>query len=463
MASIDGIASGINTTDLISQLMRLERQPQIRLQTERGQLVRMNSLYQEINRNMAAIGTAAKAITGTGGWEAAKATSSHADRVAVTASDSAPAGSLTFTVDRLAAAGSSRSIGTVAGKDTVVVDPGTTPTIYLTKDGTETAVDVGDGKLSTIVANINAAGAGITASAVNVGDTDNDGTSEYRLQLTSTTTGANSDIDVSDTAGGGGADPFATSLGGMTVLTAGANAVLRVGGNGDGTGGYTIERVSNTFSDVLDGVTFTLLRADQATAVTVDVGRDTGAIADRVSKLVDAVNTALKGMAKQQAYDADTKDAGPLMGDSMVRRLRSSLALAATDAVAGNSIGSPGLAGIAVQRDGTLEFDRAEFIEQYEKDPAAVQGLLGSGTGVSGRLEALAASSKVQIDATVKSRSEQLPRIDDRIASWDRRLAVREQALRNQFQAMEKALGQMNSQGQWLAGQLAGLQANTQG
>ena len=453
VASIDGIASGIDTSDLISQLMRLERQPQVRLQTERSRLVRMNSLYNEINRNMAAIGTAAEAITGTSGWDAAKATSSHTDRVAVTASATAGAASLTFTVDQLAKAGSIVSAVTVAGKSAVVVDPVSTPTIYLTKGGVETAVGVGDGKLSTVVANINAAGAGISAAAINVGDTNADGVDEYRLQLTSTTTGASSAITVRDASGGAGADPFTAALGGMGTLVAGANAKLQVGG----VGGYMIERQSNTFSDVLDGVTFTLVKADPAVEVTVGIEQDTGAIADRVSKLVDAVNTTLGSLAKQQAYDADSKSAGPLMGDSMVRRLRSTLVRAATDEVGGNAIGSPGLAGIAIQRDGTLKFDRAEFVAQYEDDPAGIEDLLGAGTGVAGRLVALAASSKEQIDATVEARTDRLPGIDDRIASWDRRLEVREQTLRRQFQAMEKALGQMNSQSQWLAGQLGGL------
>ena len=106
----------------------------------------------------------------------------------------------------------------------------------------------------------------------------------------------------------------------MTTLVSGADAVLRVGGNGDGTGGYSIQRASNTFSDVLEGVTITLTKADPATEVTVGVAADTGAIADRVSKLVDAVNAAVTGMAKQQAYDPDTKTAGPLLGDLLVRR-----------------------------------------------------------------------------------------------------------------------------------------------
>ena len=177
-SSIDGLASGLDTSALISSLMQLERQPQVRLQTERSQMVRMNSYYQEINRQLGAISTAATAITGTGGWDSANASSTDPARVTATASASAPATSLSFTVDQLARAGSSVSAGSVAGADTVVVDPVTTPTIYLTKDGTETAVSVGDGTLSRIVANINAAGAGVTATAVNVGDTDHDGTDD---------------------------------------------------------------------------------------------------------------------------------------------------------------------------------------------------------------------------------------------------------------------------------------------
>lgn len=453
MASIDGLSSGIATGDLINQLMRLERMPQVRLQTERSKVVRVNSLYNEVNRQMAAIATAAKAITGANGWDAAKATSSDTSRVAVTASATAPTASLTFTVERLAQAGAIRSVGTVAGQDAAVVTAGTK--IYLNKGTAETEIDVGDGKLSTVVANINAADAGVTASAVNVGDSNGDGVAEYRLQIVSTTTGAATNITVDDTAGAGGADPFG-ALGGMTSLVTGVDAQLKVGG----TGGYTIDRASNTFSDVLDGVTFTLTKADTATEVTVRVEGDTGALADRVSKLVDAANTALTGMAKQQAYDADSKSAGPLMGDSLVRRLRTDLVRGASDAVAGNGIGSPGLAGVAVQRDGTLKFDRAAFIEQYEKDPAAVQGLLGAGTGVAGRLEALAANAKTQIDATVKARTDRLPAMDGRIASWDRRLEIREQTLRRQFEGMEVALGRMQQQSQWLSGQLAGLPTN---
>ncbi len=36
MAAIDGLSSGLDTTSIIKQLMQLERQPQVRLQTRQS-------------------------------------------------------------------------------------------------------------------------------------------------------------------------------------------------------------------------------------------------------------------------------------------------------------------------------------------------------------------------------------------------------------------------------------------
>ena len=67
--------------------------------------------------------------------------------------------------------------------------------------------------------------------------------------------------------------------------------------------------------------------------------------------------------------------------------------------------------GIEVQRDGTLTFDRSTFLEEYEKDPAGLQALLGA-DGVGGRLESLTAAAKTQVDAGIKARNDQLPRLN---------------------------------------------------
>jgi flagellar hook-associated protein 2 len=47
--------------------------------------------------------------------------------------------------------------------------------------------------------------------------------------------------------------------------------------------------------------------------------------------------------------------------------------------------------------------------------------------------------------------------MQDSIADWDTRLALRQQSLTQQFTAMETALSQLNSQSSWLNGQINAL------
>ena len=58
-----------------------------------------------------------------------------------------------------------------------------------------------------------------------------------------------------------------------------------------------------------------------------------------------------------------------------------------------------------------------------------------------------------RIDASASLISD----LTDQMASIDQRLSLREAALRQQFTSLETALSQIQSQGQWLTGQLAQL------
>src|SRR5207302_6025004 len=102
MTSVDGLVSGLNTSDIISKLMQIERQPQDAL---RSQLALLNSriaAYQSVNTKVAAVSTAATALSTTSGWNVFAATSSAPTAVTATATTAANVGSLSFTVDKLA-------------------------------------------------------------------------------------------------------------------------------------------------------------------------------------------------------------------------------------------------------------------------------------------------------------------------------------------------------------------------
>ena len=89
LTTVDGLVSGMNTTQVISQLMQLAAQPQTNLKTEVSKENAVISAYQSVNAKMAALKTAAEAFTPPSAltptnptWQSVKATSSSSARPA---------------------------------------------------------------------------------------------------------------------------------------------------------------------------------------------------------------------------------------------------------------------------------------------------------------------------------------------------------------------------------------------
>src|SRR5438045_8074911 len=114
MTSVDGLVSGLNTSDIINKLMQIERQPQDALRRQLALLNSRISAYQSINTKMAAVSTATSALSTLSGWNVFAATSSNSAAVTATATTAANVGSLSFTVDKLATAGALVSSGTLS-------------------------------------------------------------------------------------------------------------------------------------------------------------------------------------------------------------------------------------------------------------------------------------------------------------------------------------------------------------
>jgi flagellar hook-associated protein 2 len=241
------------------------------------------------------------------------------------------------------------------------------------RTGTVTAnnVSVGDGSLASVVQNINSAQAGVTATAVQVGQ------NMYRLQINSNSTGALSGPNLAESE-------FSASVGSLVELTAATDAKITVG---TGAGAYEVTSANNSVTGVLPGVTLQL-KSLSASPVTVTVNRDVGGLAAKVKALIDAANKVQASVDLATAYDADQKKASPLTGDPTTRRLMSDITRALTDAVPFGNPGSPGLAGVSIDKDGKYTFDQAKFTAAFNADPDGViraftQGGTASDTGVS--------------------------------------------------------------------------------
>ena len=454
-SSVSGLASGLDTTSIISQLMDIEKQPQKLLSTKLSTAQVKASAYRAINTSFAALQTAAQKVTAASTWASTKATSSSTT-VTATAGATAQTGSLSFTVKQLATA---HSIVSAKSWTTTTEDTGLGTSMTLSTSATAITLDTdGDGKttLTEAVAAINASGtAGVKAAAVNTG-------SGYKLQLTSAATGLAKAFT---------ATPSGSSAPSFTITTQGQDATLTVGT----TSTYEVTSASNTFDQVLSGTSFTVSQA--GASATITVANDPSAVTTAVKGLVDAANAALTqivGYTTASANDDDTD--GILAGDYSMKQLKNDVLSAISSAIGGKSAAS---AGLEVDRYGAITFDSAKFSAALTADPASIQalfqGAVGLGTdnvagtiddtvatdGLGARLQQLASAATDKVNGSLvvlaTGQDDRASDLKDQIAAWDIRLTKREETLTAQFTAMESALSTLNNQASWLTSQLKSL------
>jgi flagellar hook-associated protein 2 len=234
--------------------------------------------------------------------------------------------------------------------------------------GTMTAqnVSVGDGSLASVVAGINQADAGVTATALQVG------THEYALEVTSDGTGTAGAATVDTQAFAG------SSLGALQTTTAAQDAIVSIGG----TGGFQVTSATNTVTGLLPGVSVNLAQVS-STPVTITVAPDGSQVVSQVSALVSAANQVLSTISTDTAYDQQTNTAAPLNGQTSLNELAQRVLSIVGIAVGGSGSGSDGTAGesagLAITSSGTITFNQSAFEAAYDKNPTAVQAMFTEG------------------------------------------------------------------------------------
>jgi flagellar hook-associated protein 2 len=449
MSSVDGLISGLGTTDLIRQLMQLERQPVVRLQSRKTTADKSITALQGLNTKFQALAELAKKFsTAAGSWTSGGVTSSNPALLTASAAPGTAATSLTVTVKSLAATHRVASTTMHAGTDAVADNRAPITISYLDTNGAATSMVVTehDGTVNSIISAVNARSTSpVTAQLV-----------DGRLEFTSKRTGEFSAFDVSGINRKHPQNGTIQSQVTFDVATQAADAEVQVGSGDFAT---TVKSQSNLV-EVAKGVTVALKAADAGAAVTITV-TEASKPADDVQKLVDAANEILKEIKTLTAYDSETKKKGLLQGDGMLRGLANDVLRSVYEAVGEDSAGS---AGLQLTRDGLLQFDKAKFDTAYAEDPTRVTALFTRDDGLQGVAQRLTAVAETatkfgvgHIAQAIESRRNDIKRIDDSIATWDARLSLKEARLRRQFAALETMLGAAQQQGNWLAGQIASL------
>ena len=395
-----GAGSGIDTTAIVNALLSAQFDPKTAAITTKTTAV--TAQISEVAKLQSGISGFASALTSLiqGGTLVTQPTSSNSGVAAVTPTVGSKIGNLdaTLNVTRLAAAQTATTATSVASRTTNIGTGNLTLTF-----GTATvaggamtgftagaaapisiAIDSDHQSLDGIASAINAAAAGVTASVI----TDVDGTA--RLTLKGATGSAQAFTLSGDT-------PALSSLNigvgqsSTTIGTTATNAAVSLDG-------VSVERSTNSFSDLVDGVNITLSGTG---TTTLGASRPTAALTQAVNDYVSTYN-----QLHAIVVEATDPVTGTLNQDSATAALARSLtALPLTNLVTGAPAGAPTTLaeiGVATNRDGTLTVNADVLQKALTNTPDAVEAIFADGFGATGHGigAALSAISDAALDST---------------------------------------------------------------
>ncbi len=453
--SLSGLASGLDSETLITQLMQLQAQPKVRMQQKEKFYEQRETTLNDVGTRLKNLQSAAKDLSSVLTW-ASKQTveSSSAGQVAASLLSGSAPGGHQIAVSKLASADQwSFDFASPAADTSITLTP---------EDPTKSPVTVqiaAGATVQSVADSINGA-SGSPAYAVVVGD---------KLVVSSRTSGAAYGLTSVASADG-------TTLSGGQ-LKQGADAEYSV------DGGPTQTSASNVVASAIPGVQLTLKSlTPTGESVTVSVSEpatDKTKVKDAIKKFVEQYNSTVdfirsKTTEKRVVSPENDADAlkGVLYADTGLSGLLSSLRTTmsasgagvldqlselgiTTGASTGGASSADSLAGklvidetklddvIANNLDGLKTFLGANGSEGFAQK---VNGLLDGYT----RSDGLIASRKTQADAQAEIQRTQIERLDTR-------LALQEDRLRKQFATLESVLSASQSQQSWLSGQLNAL------
>ncbi|HJW82360.1 MAG TPA: flagellar filament capping protein FliD [Acidiferrobacterales bacterium] len=390
MASITsaGIGSGLDINGLINQIMTFESRPLASLdRKEAGYQARL-SAYGSVKGAVSAFQSAMLSLSSPARFQGLRAASADSTIYTASATSAAAPGSYAVEVKQLAQAQKLASKAftnttDTVGTGTLTIQFGTWSggvfTANATKASQTVTIGSGNSSLAGIRDAINAAKVGVTAAILN------DGTGN-RLVLTSGESGAANGlkITVADTSDASNTDDAglsqlahdpAGSLGNgknLTETVAAQNALLKVDGIDN------ISKSSNTVTDVVQGVTLTLLKQSTAnTSTALTVSRDTASVKSAVEGFAKAYNDVNKTIRDLTAYDAKTRQGAILQGDSSVLSILSQVRSQLTTNLAGVSGTYTQLSqiGVAFQTDGSLAVDGTKLQTALDSNFNEIAGL----------------------------------------------------------------------------------------
>lgn len=464
MAGITGLGSGLDIDSLVSVTVNAEKAPKEsqlnRLETATTSKI---SALGQLTSALSTFQSAVAALNDSSLFEARTATSSSSSVATASATKTAQTGTYTLKVTQLAAASQTASKSLSVDKTDEFTSTAETLTVHLGADDTGTTVNIDAGSTLEDIRdalNEQLEGQGITASLIT-----NPGDGTTRLVMTSSETGEGKDVYVtassglSDLAIGdaasdalNGTSMSAVSGSGAGYLQQSQNAIFTLNG-------LSMESETNTVSDAVDGVTFTLAGASDTNTTTIKVSQNTSSVTSNINKFVDAYNALIETTSALTAVAtvADGESApvaAALVGDSSVRNLLSSIRRELSSGDAQSSIRMLTDLGVTTQKDGSLAVDSTKLSTALTENYDAVADFFTGDNGLIGRLSNVISpytdSSTGIITQRVAALNRTLSSVDDSREALETRMTALEERLYKQYNSMDTLVAQLTSTSSWL-------------
>jgi flagellar hook-associated protein 2 len=446
---LSGLVSGIDTQSIIAQLMTIEKAPRTKITLDQDATTKRQGLLQDLSTKVTALKSANDDLKSVLSWlDTQTVETADASKVTVSRIGGAPPGGYDVAISQMASA--ERQTFSFASP---------------TADGT---LDIA-----------NADGSARTSVALKAGATVDDAVSAINGSSTSKLYAVNVNgslvLSAKTTGDTSGFAITGAGVGTQTERVAGQNAKFTINGT-------DYERQSNTITDAIPGVQFTL-KGKTAVGSTVGVtvgtpGPDKDAIVTKVKAFVtaynDVVKTARADLTEKPVINGSTTDdvqKGTLFGDSglngMLSQFRSTMSAPIAGLTGLKSMGDIGIStgaantGSALNQDsidGLLTVDETKLRTSLDADPNGVRALLGGVSGTTGfgqTFQTVLANyqgSAGLLQSRITSASSDLTDLATKLTNFDARMDAKQDLLQKQFTAMEAALSSSQSAGSSLAG-----------
>ncbi|SFL83970.1 flagellar hook-associated protein 2 [Salibacterium qingdaonense] len=505
---ITGFASGMNIDQTVSDLMRAERQPLIKMEQEQMQMQYKMEDYREMNREYRSFSTSIfDNMFMRSSLSAKQTTSTNESLVSASAASDAQSGTFTVSnVTQLAEAASVQSSSSITGGSDGNVDPeasladqfddyneGSTIEFGITtynENGEAEKKEFsfeGSDSLNDVLSEVNRSDAGVSA---------------FYDQQTGNISVTRSETGVFNEGGNEMAfeGDFLTN---QLNLNSFADTEYTGAQNAEFTlNGIETNRRSNTFTE--NGIEITLngTSAENGNSASLQVSPDTEGIKETVMNFVDEYNSLIEktndklSEERDREYPPLTDDqrsemsdeeisnweeksqSGYLRSDDILSNATTSMRRSLYDTVdTGGSFNQLTQLGITTtsnyQDGGKLEVDEDQLEQAISEDAESVYQLFAS-DGENAEDKGLARRLREEVDKTVDNISEraggpstldpsqftigrEMNQMDDEISDFERRMTRTENRYYDQFTRMEQAIAEANQQAQQIQQQLGGM------